>query len=119
MPDNPPCWHPAACRCVAELMHHVAAGHAELMLATHNQASTERAVGLMAELRIPPVGGVSFGQLLGMADHLTFVLGQHGYQARPSAHLHAVLPGATLRAAGGRSRLAWPLAGLAEQRLVQ
>jgi proline dehydrogenase len=29
----------------------------------------------------PTGGGVYFGQLLGMADNLTFTLGQHGYEA--------------------------------------
>lgn len=32
------------------------------------------------------VAGVYFGQLLGMADHLTFPLGRHGYRA------HKILP---------------------------
>jgi proline dehydrogenase len=52
---------------------------AEVMAATHNQASIERAVALMAEHGLPPSSPVYFGQLLGMADHLTFTLGQHGY----------------------------------------
>lgn len=29
----------------------------------------------------PSGGGVYFGQLLGMADNLSFTLGQHGYEA--------------------------------------
>lgn len=48
---------------------------AEVMVATHNQASIEATVALMGQLGIDPgKGGVYFGQLLGMADHLTFTL---------------------------------------------
>ena len=36
----------------------------------------------MKDLRIPKsVGSVSFAQLLGMGDHLTYPLGDRGYQA--------------------------------------
>lgn len=52
---------------------------AEVMIATHNQASIERVVAVMQQLGLPPQSGVYFGQLLGMADHLTFTLGAHGY----------------------------------------
>lgn len=31
--------------------------------------------------RLSAGSGVYFGQLLGMADHLTFLLGAHGYRA--------------------------------------
>ena len=61
------------------------AGHgAEVMVATHNQASIEATVALMGQLGIEPNGnGVCMGQLLGMADHLTFTLGRNGYRVRP------------------------------------
>lgn len=39
----------------------------------------------MAELGMPPSSGVYFGQLLGMADNLTFTLGAHGYGVRQHA----------------------------------
>lgn len=45
----------------------------------HNQQSIEIAVSEMERLGIPASGGgVYFGQLLGMADALTFTLGQNG-----------------------------------------
>ena len=51
------------------------------MIATHNQKSIERAVSLMHELDVEPQqSGIYFGQLLGMADHLTFILGRNGYR---------------------------------------
>lgn len=50
-----------------------------VMVASHNQESVERAVGTMAELGLPPSSPVYFGTLLGMADHLAFTLGAHGY----------------------------------------
>ena len=54
------------------------------MIATHNQRSIERAVALMNELDVEANQiGVYFGQLLGMADHLTFILGRNGYRVRP------------------------------------
>jgi len=54
---------------------------AEVMIATHNQKSIERAVSLMHELDVEPQqSGIYFGQLLGMADHLTFILGRNGYR---------------------------------------
>lgn len=54
---------------------------AEVMIATHNQKSIERAVSLMHERGIVAVhSGIYFGQLLGMADHLTFILGRNGFR---------------------------------------
>ena len=68
---------------------------AEFMVATHNQRSVELAVTGMRELVLAPSSGVSFGQLLGMADHLTFTLGAHGYGAykyTPFGGIDEVLP---------------------------
>lgn len=68
---------------------------AEVMVATHNQQSVEAAVAGMSELGLEPSSGVSFGQLLGMADHLTFTLGAHGYGAykyTPFGGVDEVLP---------------------------
>lgn len=69
----------AVCRCVAETLEHVAGENAEVMVATHNQGSIEATVALMGRLALDPSKGVYFGQLLGMADHLTFTLGRNGY----------------------------------------
>lgn len=62
------------------MLNHVQAHGAELMIATHNQRSIERAVQCMQALGIPPTGGVCFGQLLGMADQLSYTLGAHGFK---------------------------------------
>jgi len=66
---------------VASLLPLVRDEGAEFMVATHNQASVETAVEGMAALGLEPSAPVSFGQLLGMADHLTFTLGSAGYGA--------------------------------------
>lgn len=55
---------------------------ASVLVASHNQVSAEFATAEMKRRGIDPAkGGVYFGQLLGMADHLTFTLGQAGYKA--------------------------------------
>ena len=55
---------------------------AEVMVASHNQGSIEHAVAHMHELDLDPgTCGVYFGQLLGMSDTLTYVLGGNGYRA--------------------------------------
>lgn len=62
-------------------MHEAKESGAEAMIATHNQQSIEHAVGLMHALDIEPAKtGVFFGQLMGMSDPLTFVLGSNGYK---------------------------------------
>lgn len=66
---------------VASLLPAVRDEGAEVMVATHNQRSVEAAVAGVAAAGLSPACGVSFGQLLGMADHLTFTLGPHGYGA--------------------------------------
>ena len=56
------------------------------------QSSVEAAVRSMHERGLDPTSsGVYFGQLLGMADPLTFVLGAHGYRVREPAD-HCVQP---------------------------
>ena len=74
-------------RCVDALLDRVAGGGAEVMVATHNQPSIEHTVARMADLGLDPPGeqGVFFGQLLGMADHLTFTLGRSGYRVSASS----------------------------------
>lgn len=53
---------------------------AEMLVASHNRGSIELTTRLMRELG-KDKGCVYFGQLLGMADHLTFTLAKHGYKA--------------------------------------
>jgi len=54
----------------------------EVMCATHNQESIEKAIRLMNELGIEQRDGtVHFGQLYGMSDNLTYNLGEEGYLA--------------------------------------
>jgi len=52
----------------------------EIVIASHNQESIEFTVRRMEELGKGP-GRVYFGQLMGMADHLTFTLARNGYKA--------------------------------------
>jgi proline dehydrogenase len=53
----------------------------EVFIATHNQESIEMAVDYMRAHNIDPKShGVYFAQLLGMADHLSLMLGQSGYK---------------------------------------
>jgi proline dehydrogenase len=54
----------------------------ELVVASHNQESVEKAIAAMNEIGIDRRGPtISFAQLYGMMDHLTFNLGLHGYRA--------------------------------------
>lgn len=68
---------------------------ANVMVASHNQASVAEATALMRELGISRTGCVFFGQLLGMSDHLTLTLGAAGYAAYkyvPYGPVRYVLP---------------------------
>lgn len=64
------------------IVQNLAAGHrVNLMVASHNQRSMELMLELMNKYHIHHSnGGIYFGQLLGMADHLTFSLGGQGYK---------------------------------------
>jgi proline dehydrogenase len=54
----------------------------EFMCATHNQDTIEKALHVMGELNIgPEYRTISFAQLYGMMDNLTFNLGKHGFRA--------------------------------------
>lgn len=68
----------------------------ELMCATHNQQSIEEAIKGMELYQIDKQSSaVSFAQLYGMSDHLTFNLGRHGYRAYkyvPYGAVHEVMP---------------------------
>ena len=80
---------------VATLLKHVKHHGAEFMVASHNQRSVELAVAGMAEMGLSPRDGVYFGQLLGMADNLTFTLGANGYGAYkyvPFGSIDEVMP---------------------------
>jgi proline dehydrogenase len=69
---------------------------ASLMVASHNRASIEHCVTFMQKLGVDRAnGGIYFGQLLGMADFLTFPLGLAGYKVYkyvPYGPIHEVVP---------------------------
>jgi len=75
--------------CLDLVLQFMAPGRlARLMVATHNRSSIEHVVRSMEALGIPREGtgfaargGVSFAQLLGMADNITFTLGHEKFQA--------------------------------------
>ena len=88
---------------VAHLLRSIGRGeNVEVMLATHNQGSIEKALlEIEAMERSGGVGAKSarrkvyFGQLLGMADHLTFNLGNrrfNSYKYVPYGRVDEVLP---------------------------
>jgi hypothetical protein len=61
---------------VNNLLEHAAMAEGELMVATHNEKSVVMAVERMKELSIDrDAGTVSFTQLMGLCDHITFTLG--------------------------------------------
>jgi len=68
----------------------------EVMCATHNQETIELAIQAMNELGIDPKANtISFAQLFGMMDNLTFNLGKHGYRAYkyvPYGEVKMVMP---------------------------
>ena len=54
----------------------------EMMLASHNQQSIEKAITVMDELDIDPQAStICFAQLYGMSDNLTYNLGQNGFRS--------------------------------------
>ena len=67
-----------------------------VLVATHNESTVRKVAALMSELHIPRRGGgVFFGQLLGMCDHVSFSLGRCGYAVYkyvPYGPIHDVLP---------------------------
>lgn len=83
-------------RCVRMAIQEAASAGAEVMIATHNQYSVECAVRALHDFGMKPAEcGVYFGQLLGMADHLSYVLGRHNYQAYkyvPFAPVESCIP---------------------------
>jgi proline dehydrogenase len=92
--DTHACYHDS----VEFLLKHskVSDKQVEVMLATHNQASVEKAIHLMNEIGIDRSDTtISFGQLFGMMDNLTYNLGKHGYRAYkyvPYGEVKMVMP---------------------------
>lgn len=79
-----------------------------LMVASHNEESVHQATKRMWELGIPLDGPVSFGQLLGMCDHVSLALGQAGYavyKSIPYGSLEEVIPYLIRRAQENQSVL--------------
>lgn len=68
----------------------------EVMCASHNQRSIEKAIEAMAKYKINRKSNtISFGQLYGMSDHLSFNLGKWGYRAYkyvPYGEVREVIP---------------------------
>ena len=67
---------------IAYMLDKIADGDkVQLMIATHNQESIEMTIAKAAERGLGPEANIFFGQLLGMADHLTYSLGAAHYKA--------------------------------------
>jgi proline dehydrogenase len=68
----------------------------EVMCATHNQESVEKAIQVMNECGIDRSDKVlHFAQLYGMSDNLTYNLGKHGFHAYkyvPYGEVKEVMP---------------------------
>lgn len=79
--------------------------HSSVLLATHNADSVAKALDVMARHHIAPSSPhVQFGTLHGMCDHLTYPLGEAGYNAvvyLPYGPVDLVLPYLCVVAAGG------------------
>lgn len=69
---------------------------AEMMCATHNQASIEKAIDAMNKYGVDrKASTICFAQLYGMRDNLTYNLGKHGYHVFkyvPYGEVHEVMP---------------------------
>lgn len=68
----------------------------ELMCATHNQESIEKAIAAMNKFGVDRSESIiCFAQLYGMKDNLSFNLGKHGFRAYkyvPYGEVHEVMP---------------------------
>ena len=69
---------------------------AEVMCATHNQESIEKAIIAMNKYGVDrKATTISFAQLYGMSDHLSYNLGKHDYRVYkyvPYGEVHEVMP---------------------------
>ncbi|XP_024433204.2 hydroxyproline dehydrogenase [Desmodus rotundus] len=97
-------------RCLELMLTHVShrGPMCHLMVASHNEESIHQATKRMWELGIPLDGPVSFGQLLGMCDHVSLALGQAGYavyKSIPHGSLEEVIPYLIRRAQENQSVL--------------
>ena len=83
-------------RAVSYLVDKIADGEkVEVMIASHNQQSIEMTLQKADQRGLQPSAPIYFGQLLGMADHLTYSLGGAGYRAYkyvPYGKIHEVMP---------------------------
>ncbi len=76
--DTDNCYH----MCLEYAMQSLRDHNASVFVATHNKVSVQRTLELMEKYEISPDDSrVSFGQQMGMADHLTLPLARAGYHA--------------------------------------
>lgn len=76
--DTHACYNDSVEYLLRQSRHH----NVEMMLASHNQESIEKAIEIMNELHIDPQAStICFAQLYGMTDNLTYNLGQHGFRS--------------------------------------
>ncbi|XP_033627877.1 hydroxyproline dehydrogenase-like [Asterias rubens] len=82
-------------------------GKCAIIVATHNEESVRKAALKMQALGLSRTSGeVIFGQVLGMADHITYALGREGYlvyKSSPYGPIEDLLPYLARRAQENRS----------------
>ncbi|XP_075881840.1 proline dehydrogenase 1, mitochondrial [Nelusetta ayraudi] len=94
-------------RCLDHVLDEIALnGKANVMVASHNEDTVQHALRRMDELGLSPADhAVSFGQLLGMCDQISFPLGQAGFPVFkyvPYGPVKEVLPYLSRRAQENR-----------------
>uniref|UniRef100_H2UYX0 Proline dehydrogenase n=1 Tax=Takifugu rubripes TaxID=31033 RepID=H2UYX0_TAKRU len=90
-------------RCLDHILEEIATNRkANVMVASHNEETIKHTINRMNELGLlPSESKVSFGQLLGMCDQISFPLGQAGlpvYKYVPYGPINDVLPYLSRRA---------------------